>query len=161
MCVGISLYIFVYIERETYTCRGGVRVYQSIAPGTTRKRTIEEVQQEMDTFVAAGKGGSATGGTIETPTKRLRSKTAPAAKAAPKSSSKKRGKPLITLKFQGVPKKEMAAFSLGDFRVYTDINRKVWRLKKNGERNDKAFAFHPKHGTSHDSWMRLMEAVNA
>ena len=43
--------------------------------------------------------------------------------------------------FPGVPKKKVGPMQLECMAIYTDINSEKWRVKRHGERKDKAFSF--------------------
>ena len=43
--------------------------------------------------------------------------------------------------FPGVPKKKVGPMQLECMAIYTDITSQKWRVKRYGERNDKAFSF--------------------
>ena len=58
------------------------------------------------------------------------------------------------LKYPGIPKAAKDAVTVGDFRLMTDVKRQQWRLRKIGERPDKAFSWKV---DGSESWKRMGE----
>ena len=73
-----------------------------------------------------------------------------AADAAPKTNAN--GLP----PYPGQPKKAVRPVHVKDFALYTDMRMRAWRLKRHGERRDKAFSFRkdPK-----GAWNKLWKVI--
>ena len=56
------------------------------------------------------------------------------------------------LVFPGVPKKKVGPMQLERMVIYTDINQQKWRVKRHGEKKDKAFSF---KSDAAENWNRL------
>ena len=54
--------------------------------------------------------------------------------------------------FPGVPKKKVGPMQLERMVIYTDINQQKWRVKRHGEKKDKAFSF---KSAAAENWDRL------
>ena len=78
--------------------------------------------------------------------------TAPKAKkcAAPKTNAN------MLPPYPGQPKKRVPPVHVKDFALYTDMRMRAWRLKRHGEKRDKAFSFRkdPK-----DAWNKLCKVI--
>ena len=62
----------------------------------------------------------------------------PAAASLPLPKAQKNFK---SLPFPGKPRKATEPMEANGYRIYTDLNNQQWRIKKQGERNDKAVSY--------------------
>lgn len=58
-------------------------------------------------------------------------------KGSPKGSPKNSGKVKLLVPFPGVPKKSVEPMEFKDMRIYSDITRGMWRVKRVGFRKDR------------------------
>ena len=60
--------------------------------------------------------------------------------------------------YPGQPSKAVPPVHVKDFALYTDMRMRAWRLKRHGEKRDKAFSFRkdPK-----DAWNKLWKVIRA
>jgi len=67
------------------------------------------------------------------------------------------GKPTCTLAFPGLPKKWVAPINLGGVKIYTDINRRCWRVKWQGVHQDRAAAWSK---DPRAAWKQVLQMCN-
>jgi len=107
-------------------------------------------------IVQPDKTGSVCKRPAAAPSGNVMKKTTPA--AAPSGTVMKKTKVLRRaawpLKYPGIPKAAKDAVTVGDFRLMTDVQRQQWRLRKIGERPDKAFSWKV---DGSESWKRMAE----
>ena len=80
---------------------------------------------------------------------------APAAKVL---AMKAKGGGKDALKYPGVPKKPAGPKHHGQMVIYTDLKNQKWRVRREGERQDKAFSWKL---DAKASWTRLLERIAA
>ena len=58
--------------------------------------------------------------------------------------------------YPGQPKKRVPPVHVKDFALYTDMRMRAWRLKRHGEKRDKAFGFRK---DPEDAWNKLRKVI--
>ena len=64
----------------------------------------------------------------------------------------------LTIKFPGVPKKACPPIEYKRFKIYTDITMQAWRVKKIGERKDKAASW---KANPQEAWKKVLGLLKA
>ena len=64
----------------------------------------------------------------------------------------------FTIPFPGVPKKACPPIAYKSFRIYTDLTMKAWRVKKVGERKDKAASW---NANPQEAWNKVLGFLKA
>lgn len=104
-------------------------------------KTIDEMAEKIQLQLEANKGKKEK---VEKP----KAKAKPTAKPEAKKKCE-------DLKFSGIL--EQPAKHVGNATIYTCPKSSSWRVKKMGDKKDKAFSW--KKGTPQDVWKRVMEYV--
>ena len=64
----------------------------------------------------------------------------------------------LTIKFPGVPKKACPPIEYKRFKIYTDLTMQAWRVKKIGERKDKAASW---KANPQEAWKKVLGLLKA
>ena len=64
----------------------------------------------------------------------------------------------LTIPFPGVPKKACPPIAYKSFRIYTDLKTQAWRVKKVGERKDKAASW---NANPQEAWNKVLGFLKA
>jgi len=129
----------------------GGKVKMSIdemAASFARKLKKDIVEKEKQPGSVCKRPAAAPSGTV------MKKCTPAAAPSGTVMKKTKVGRRAWPLKYPGIPKAAKDAVTVGDFRLMTDVKRQQWRLRKIGERPDKAFSWKV---DGSESWKRMGE----